>query len=110
MYFASYNLASEKIIYSTELAVTYMVSDIANAIESSQTTMDIFLDLFKAFDAINHNILLSKLCHCGNANKWFKSYRYLSNRRHSSPINLPQYSTRCATRINFRAVALPSVY
>ena len=55
--------------YSTELAVTYMVSDIANAIEFGQTTMGIFLDLSKAFDAINHNILPSKLCHYGIRDK-----------------------------------------
>ena len=65
-----------------------MVSDIANAIESGQTAMGIFLDLSKAFDTISHNILLSKLCHygiCGNANKWFKSY--LSNRTQLTEFN-----------------------
>ena len=37
----------------------------------------IFVDLQKAFDTVDHSILLSKLCHCkirGLANKWFESY------------------------------------
>ena len=38
---------------------------------------DIFVDLQKLFDTMNHSILLSKLCHYGIyrlANKWFDSY------------------------------------
>ena len=37
----------------------------------------VFVDLQKAFDTVDHKILLAKLSHCGikgNANKWFGSY------------------------------------
>ena len=63
--------------YSTELAASFLVSKLTSAIESKELTMGIFLDLSKAFDCINHQILLSKLYHSdirGIAHSWFSSY------------------------------------
>ena len=48
-----------------ELATTFLVSKITNAMERKELTLGIFLDLFKAFDTINHDILLTKLSHYG---------------------------------------------
>ena len=48
----------------------------------------IFVDLHKAFDTVDHGILLNKLCHygiCRLTNKWFESY--LANHRQFVSIN-----------------------
>ena len=48
----------------------------------------VFVDLQKAFDAVDHQILLAKLNHyriCGVSNDWFKSY--LFNRNQYVSIN-----------------------
>ena len=54
----------------------------------------VFFDLQKAFDTVDHGILLSKLCHYrirGSANKWFESY--LANRNQFVSINGFESST-----------------
>ena len=67
---------------STNLAIMELITKISKAIDDKEYTMGVFLDLSKAFDTVNHNILLYKLEHFGITGvvlEWFKNY--LSNRK-----------------------------
>ena len=73
---------------STELAITYVVNKLLTAIEDKCISIGIFLDLSKAFDTVNHNLLLLKLEHYrirGIALDWFKIY--LSDRNQFVSFN-----------------------
>ena len=47
--------------YSTEFAALEFVDRIINHMDNYEVPINIFLDLSKAFDTIDHNILLHKL-------------------------------------------------
>ena len=67
--------------YSTNHALIKITETIRKALDDNQFACGIFIDLQKAFDTVNHSILIDKLHHYGIrniANTWFKSY--LSNR------------------------------
>ena len=47
--------------YNTELAVTLLTDNIRRAMDRGELTGAVFIDLQKAFDTVEHSILLSKL-------------------------------------------------
>ena len=68
--------------HSTELAGIEFVDKILHYLDDQHTPISIFLDLSKAFDTLDHDILLFKLKYygiTGTPYKWFCSY--LSNRQ-----------------------------
>ena len=59
------------------MALIELTENIREALENGKLAMGMFFDLKKAFDTVDHHILLSKLEHYGIrgvALKWFKSY------------------------------------
>ena len=74
--------------HSTNHALINITETIRSALDNNKTVCGIFVDLQKAFDTVNHEILLEKLKHYGIrgiANEWFKTY--LTNRKQFVSIN-----------------------
>ena len=68
--------------HSTEHAILYLNDEIFKNFEENLFTLGVFIDLSKAFDTVNHDILMEKLKLYGLSQpvlKWFKCY--LSNRK-----------------------------
>ena len=81
--------------YSTNHALLSMTQQIRNTIDKGNIAIGVFVDFQKAFDTVNHEIILRKLEHYGIrgiANKWFSSY--LAKRQQYVSINGSVSQTR----------------
>ena len=50
---------------STNTAIVNFLKDVYNSMDNKEISIGLFLDLSKAFDLVDHNILLKKLCAYG---------------------------------------------
>ena len=68
---------------NTSDAIIEFLDYVHSSFDKKQSTIAVYLDFSKAFDTVNHEILVSKFQHNGIRGvmlSWFKSY--LSNRTH----------------------------
>lgn len=74
--------------HSTETAILQFVNNIYKSLEDKLYVVGVFIDLSKAFDSINHNILIDKMQHIGIRGVPLQLFRsYLSNRSQSVSCN-----------------------
>ena len=82
--------------YSTSYALIHLTETIKQSRDQGLFSCGIFVDLQKAFDTVDHDILLGKLEHYGIrgiTNKWFETY--LKDRQQFVLIN--GYSSECVS-------------
>lgn len=63
--------------HNTIAAVTSVMNDIVNALDNKKSCAALFIDLSKAFDTVDHHLLLQRLQNIGfssNVLKWFSNY------------------------------------
>ena len=73
---------------STDHAIIQLADQLIESFNNNKFTIGVFIDLSKAFDTVDHQILLKKLKHYGVVGinlKWFQSY--LSNRKQFIKFN-----------------------
>ena len=81
-------LRNPRITYSTSHALINITKNVRKALDDGNIGCGVFVNLQKAFDSVDHKILLAKLNHYGIrgvSNDWFKSY--LPNRNQHVSIN-----------------------
>ena len=73
---------------STEMALSNVYESFISNFENNLITCSVFLDISKAFDSVNHKLLLEKLTYYGVSGLPLKLMTsYLENRRQYTLVN-----------------------
>lgn len=84
--------------HSTNFALIDLINKITTALDNKEFAIGVFLDLSKAFDTVDHSLLLQKLEFYGIrgiALEWFKNYvtqRYEISEKQEITCGVPQGS------------------
>ena len=92
-------------LHSITIALTEITDKIKKLLDEGNYVIGIYLDLTKAFDTVNHEILLDKLWRYGirgHANDFFRSY--LTNRRQYTCTNGTKSIIKPVKRVPQRGV------
>ena len=86
-FFSENNILYEKYFgfqkqHSTDHTIVHLVNEILKSFDNNCYTLGVFIDLSKAFDTVDHNVLLKKLFHYGVRDNNLKLLQsYLQNRK-----------------------------
>ena len=93
---------------SSEHAIIQLYDQICESFEQNKFTLGVFIDFSKAFDTVDHKILIEKLLHYGvNGNnlKWFSNY--LTNRKQFILYNENQKSSTLIIKCSVPQGSIP---
>ena len=99
-------------LHSTETATCYFLENLKSLLDKGGFVAAVFLDLKRAFDTINHDLLIAKLTHFNFSNSalcWMKSY--LSDRKQAVQIgdSLSSYLT-CSAGVQQGSILGPVLF
>ena len=97
--------------YSTELAALQLVDKMINQVDEGNIPLNIYIDLSKAFDTLDHKILAEKLSYYGINNTNLNLFKnYLSNRDQLTEINGIQSNLQRIKQESHRVLFLGHYY
>lgn len=94
---------------STEDALLQFLEPVYDDLNKSKYSSALFIDITKAFDTVDHEILIEKMWYAGIRGlplKWFSSYLYKRSQYTKIANNFSSigfFKTRSPSRIGFRA-------
>ena len=102
--------------FSTSNALMSIIENIQTQLDYGKYSVGVFVDLKKAFDTVDHNIILKKLDYYGVrgiANEWFASYLKKQETicfNWGSYLKYSSNSNRCSTGFCSRTPPFPIIY